>query len=83
MPGDGINKPAIVVTVEQSPWLRDLRLDSNTISHTVELVGDIFSSGIAGHVREKFFTQSWATPLILPACLFQGSVDYPFSLFPS
>jgi hypothetical protein len=68
MPGDGINKPAIVVTIEQSPYLRDLRLDSNTVSHTVELLGDIFLSGIAGHIHEKIFIQGWATP-----CHSQGS----------
>ncbi|KAG2086943.1 hypothetical protein BD769DRAFT_1396706 [Suillus cothurnatus] len=77
IPGDGISKPAIIITTEKSPYLQDPRrkLEDTTMFHTIELLEEIFASGLAEHVHKKAFTQDW-TKLVVPAARYtQDSAD--------
>ncbi|KAG2121556.1 hypothetical protein BD769DRAFT_1390118 [Suillus cothurnatus] len=77
IPGDGISKPAIIITTEKSPYLQDPRrkLEDTTMFHTIELLEEIFASGLAEHVRKKAFTQDWTKLVIPAACYTQDSAD--------
>ncbi|KAG1884381.1 hypothetical protein F4604DRAFT_1919555 [Suillus subluteus] len=45
------------------------------MSHTIELLEEIFASGLADHVRKKAFTRGWAKLVVPAACHTQNSAD--------
>ncbi|KAG1884155.1 hypothetical protein F4604DRAFT_1901480 [Suillus subluteus] len=93
-PGDGISKPAIIITAEKSPYLRDphCELKDATMSHMIKLLEEIFALGLADRVHKKAFTRGWAKPVVPAACHTQNSAGilssleavllFPFHLHP-
>ncbi|KAG1838895.1 hypothetical protein DFJ58DRAFT_845861, partial [Suillus subalutaceus] len=77
IPGDGISEPAIIITTEKSPYLRDPRreLEDATMSHMIKLLEEIFASGLADHVHKKAFTRGWTKLVVPAACHTQNSAD--------
>ncbi|KAG2100426.1 uncharacterized protein F5147DRAFT_655547 [Suillus discolor] len=45
------------------------------MSHTIELLEEIFALGLADHVRKKAFTRGWAKLVVPAACHTQDSAD--------